>query len=456
MGDVGITERLAERVSAARRERLPDAALAAASAAVIDCVGVMLAGSTEPAARLVAQTVQLPAVAGQARLIGTGDWATAPDAALANGTSAHALDFDDVSPAMTGHPGAVLVPALLAAGEHADASGQAVLQALVVGFEVAARLGRAMNPTHYARGWHATGTLGAPAAAAAVATLLDLSCDQTQVALGIAASLAAGLRVSFGSMVKPLHAGHAARTGVMAATLAAGGFSASSQIFEAERGFGDLFGSAPNFETALADWSWADPEIVRSGIQVKPFPSCACTHTGIDAMLSLRPRLRPDAVERIDVSVPAIAPQILIHSRPRTGLEGKFSMEYCLAVTLLDGQPGTEQFSDARAVRDDVQALLRRVHVAPRPDLPGDLGTGHLPVTLTVQQAHGETLRAECEVPPGSPERPLNPTQLEQKFLANAALVLGSAGAESALEAMRQLKGAPHVRDVIDRLVPVP
>jgi 2-methylcitrate dehydratase PrpD len=303
---------MAERVVAARRDGLTPAAIQAAQTALIDTLGVLLAGSREPGARILASTVGTGA--GPATLIGLSGRASAPDAALVNGTSAHALDYDDVSPALVGHPSAVLVPAVLAAAEVTGVAGRTALEGVIVGFEVAARLGRAMNARHYARGWHATGTLGAPAAAAAAAHVFGLDAAQVQVALGIAGSLAAGLRVSFGSMVKPLHAGHAARTGVLAAQLASAGYSAAEALFEAERGFGDLFAGDVDWPAALDDWDWSRPEILRSGIQVKPFPSCAATHTAIDAVLSVREAIDPASVERIECRASRLATQILIHA----------------------------------------------------------------------------------------------------------------------------------------------
>src|SRR5262249_19224261 len=160
-------------------------------------------------------------------------------------------------------------------------SGADLLDAYVIGFEVAARLGKALNPVHYARGWHATATLGGPVAAAAGAYLLGLDADSTRMALAIAASLSGGLRTRFRPMAKPLHAGHAARNGVLATLLAAEGFSGAADIFEAPRGFGEIFGQDPDWSALGGDWDWDQPEILRSGIQVKPFPSCAMTHSPI-------------------------------------------------------------------------------------------------------------------------------------------------------------------------------
>lgn len=449
---ITATRATAALADIACREYTSQAALERAHAAVIDTLGVMLAGACEPAARIVSEAVQAD---GACRIIGTGFTASATDAALANGTAAHALDFDDVSPTLVGHPSAVLVPALLASVEQQNADGPSFLSAYVAGFEIAARLGRALNPTHYERGWHATATLGAPAAAAAVARLEGLNEAATHHALSIAGSLAGGLRASFGSMVKPLHAGHAARSGVLAARLAARGFTAADSLFEAPAGFAELFGEGEAVDWDVLTRTADAPEIITSGIQVKPFPSCAMTHTAIDAMLSLRNEVR-DASQllEIDCTVPPIAPRILIHRRPNNGLEAKFSMQYCLAVTLLDGPPGVAQFSDERVARDDVQQLLRRVTVGIGDEHLEDLTRGHTPVQVQITRADGQRLRAERSIAPGAPERPLSRAELEQKFLDNAARVLGPAHAHTALAALNTLPHSPSVRDVLDHLSP--
>jgi 2-methylcitrate dehydratase PrpD len=239
---------------------------------------------------------------------------------------------------------------------------------------------------------------------------------------------------------------------VLAARLAAAGFSAAPNLFEAPRGFGDLFGADVDWSAALDDWTWAEPAILRSGVQVKPFPSCAATHTAIDAMLALRPRLARKQVERIECRVSPLVPQILIHSRPTTSLEAKFSMEYCVAVTLLDGQPGLEQFSDQRVAQADVQALLRRVDVRVEPRVVDDVTSGEIPVQVHVRLADGGEVEADCSLAPGTPERPLDQAQLEAKFLGNAELVLGAQAAARALQRLRGFAAARSVRTLLDDL----
>ncbi len=447
-----LTTALAAQVVSARTCSLPAAARAVARDAVIDTLGVALAGSREDAARIAVNLVRPYAGPVGARLVGTTLRVAPTEAALVNGTSAHALDFDDVNPPLSGHPSAVLAPTLFALAEQAGASGADLLDAFVVGFEVAARLGRALNPVHYIRGWHSTATLGGPAAAAAGAYLLQLDAERTAMAIAIAASLSGGLRVSFGTMVKPLHAGHAARTGVLATLLAADGFTGAADIFETPRGFGEIFGQAPDWSALSCSWDWEQPEIIRSGIQVKPFPSCALTHSPIDAMLALRPDISPAVIERIECFVDAQIPEVVTHSRPRTGLEGKFSMEYCLATALLDGPPGLEQFTDHAVNRDAAQQLIRQVEVQVDPTWSVDRSDGRFRGRVTAHLTDGRTLTAEREFPPGSPQRPLSQAELKQKFIACARTILGAERAGLALTALDGLTDAPRAAEVLDLL----
>jgi len=221
------TSHIAEFVTKSRWEDCPAEAVGAARRAILDCLGVMLAGSVEPAARIVTEIARSEGGAPLATVVGTLLRTGAVWASLANGTAAHALDFDDTNFAMMGHPSAPVLSAALAAGELALADGRSLVHAFLLGFEVETTLAEVMNPPHYEKGFHATGTLGVMGAAAAAARLLGLDASQTRTALAVAASQASGLKENFGTMTKPFHAGHAARSGVLSALLAREGFTAS-------------------------------------------------------------------------------------------------------------------------------------------------------------------------------------------------------------------------------------
>ena len=427
---------------------IPERAREAAAMAVADTVGVALAGSIEPAARAVRDAISLSAEA-PCSVWGVSGRASAADAALANGTAAHALDYDDMCFVSLAHPSAPLVPAILAAADLAGASGRAVLDAYVVGFEIQARLGRLMNPRHYERGWHCTSTLGAISAAAGAARLLQLDAARTAHALAIAASSASGLKENFGTMVKPLHAGLAARDGVLAALLAKGGLTGSAKAFEGPQGFLHAFDSAGvDLAGVTSDLStrW---EILDTGITVKLYPSCAGTHPTLDAVLDLRARVGFTAADvvRIEVAVDRIAPTILIHDRPATGLEAKFSMPYCVAAAVLHGRVGLETFDDT-AVRDpEVTALLPRITM--RVDPAFDNGAPALTqsrVRITLRD--GREVGAAADGARGYPEKPASAAELTDKFMSCAQRTLPRSASERALEILRRLASLRDVQEL--------
>src|SRR5256885_303049 len=338
---MSATLKIAEFIMTAKP---PAAARQRAATALCDTVGVILAGAPEAAAKIIRQTV-VDGSQGNCRVLGTGGRASADDAALANGVAAHAHDYDDMCFVSMAHPSCALVPSILAAGEITGASGSAVLDAYIAGFEVECRLGLVMSPGHYhERGWHCTSSIGTLGAAAAAARLLGLNQMESVHALGIAASLACGVKENLGSMVKPLHAGMAARNGVMAAQLAKAGFVASKRSIDGPQGYLAAMDSQ-NPPAALTD-AIADLgsrwEILETGITVKLYPSCAATHPALDALLALKREnhLRPEQIESVEVQVDTITPTLLIYDQPETGLEGKFSMTFCMAVALVDGNVG--------------------------------------------------------------------------------------------------------------------
>jgi 2-methylcitrate dehydratase PrpD len=446
MSNASLTplERIAAFVAASR----PSAdARARAAVAVMDTVGVAIAGSIEPAAQIVRTTL------GPLRTLGPSDprtlepcsvWGTslrasAPDAALANGTAAHALDYDDMCFVSLAHPSAPLVPAIVAAGEMVGAAGRAVLDAYVAGFEIQARLGRLMNPRHYQRGWHCTSTLGALSAAAGAARLLGLDAAATAHALAIAASSASGLKENFGTMVKPLHAGLAARDGVLAALLAKGGMTASASVLDGAQGYLHAFDSErDDLSTAVADLGtrW---EILDTGITVKLYPSCAGTHPALDAVLDLiaDERFTDDDVQRIDVDVDAIVPTILIYARPTTALQAKFSLPFCVAAAVVFGSVGIDTFDDARIRDERVAALMSRVTMR----VDEEIGKGKPSLTearVRVTLTDGRVLVREAHGARGYPEKPASPADLEAKFLSCAMRAVPESDARATLARLRQ------------------
>jgi 2-methylcitrate dehydratase PrpD len=450
--DGGLTAWLGRYIADGRLDRVPEPAIESAGQLVLDTVGVALAGAREPAARIAAAVVRAEGGAPRALLLGTTSRTSPTGAALANGTAAHALDLDDSHHPGFVHPSAVLLPALLALAEDRDAGGRRLLVSHLYGLDVAAALGNALNIGHYALGWHATATLGTLAAAAACAKLLDLPAERTAVALSLAASQAGGVRRNFGSMAKPLHAGLAASAGMRSALLAEAGLSAGAAVLEGERGLFDLL-------TAGAGWHERDVrsvldhrfELALAGLAIKRFASCGVTHPPIEAALQLRDEhgVTAPSVRRLDLVVNPRVPEIAAHDRPSSGLEAKFSLPHCLAVALLDGGAGLEQFTDDRATEPTVVDLGRRVHVTVD---PGVGLTGHMSwgCRLTATLADGRTVQTEVEMARGKwlGER-LTRDELVAKFRGCAAAAgIAPEPAEHTLALLEGLDALPRVREL--------
>jgi 2-methylcitrate dehydratase PrpD len=440
---VEVTRRLAEFVAGTPSGAIPAEAQLRARRAVLDTLGVALAGYSEEAATIVGAMVREEGGGGEASVLGQGFRAPAAGAALANGTAAHALDFDDVSASMRGHPSAPLLPALLALGEKLGVSGRDLSEAFVLGFEVECRLGRAIGEAHYALGWHATSTFGSIGAAAGCARLLGLDPERTGQALGIAASLASGLQQNFGTMTKPLHAGWAARNGVVAAALAARGFTADAQALEGSGGFlrAASGGAEPDFGAVVSGLGEAW-EIVSPGIGVKLYPCCYATHRAIDAALEVRSDAAGVDASRVEVIVSPGTLIPLIGRRPETGLEGKFSLEYCVAAALLDGGVGLKAFSDEAVRRPEVSALMERIEVreeGPQMNFPIE---GIAEVRLATPDGR---LSARVEAPRGDPQRPLSWDELAAKFRECAGVALAP---ERVVAAAAAIEGLDELGDV--------
>jgi 2-methylcitrate dehydratase PrpD len=445
------TARLAEFVLKTTLADCPEPVLVQVRRAALDTLGCMLAGAPEPVARIVREVARAEGGAPLCTVVGTS-MRTAPTwAALANGAAGHAHDFDDTNFALLGHPSVPLLATALAAGEAEMADGATVALAYVIGFEISAAMGRALNPAHYERGWHATTSIGTLGCAAAAARVLGLDAGQTGHALGIAASLASGLKENFGSMTKPYHAGHAARNGVLAARLAREGMTASASALEGRQGYAAAFSDAALpagvFEGLGQRW-----EIVSSGIAVKPYPSCALTHAAIDALLDLRARhrLEPNAIAGVEVGVTRVVPSVLIHPAPTTALERKFSMQFCAAQALAEGRVDLASFDDG-PVPEPARRLMPRVRMVVDPTLPDGLEQQAW-CRVRVTLADGRVIGGTPNGAHGHPDHPLDAAALREKFLACAAGVVPPDEAEAIAGQIDHLEDIPDIRALTSRL----
>jgi len=454
----GVTDEVVEFVVNLTWEAIPAAVIRIAKEHILDTFGVTLAGSKEACAQIVRETLVLGD--GNATVVGTLDQRPTYLAALANGVASHALDYDDTqlstSPeavyGLLTHPSTPVFSAAVAVAEAIGASGQQLLVAYCAGVEVACRVADAINPRHYQAGFHSTGTIGTIGAAAAAGRLLGLDRDQLATAIGIAASMASGLRENFGTMTKPLHAGRAASNGVAAAYLAQNGFTASKHILEARRGFFSAAGGG--FLTDKIVGCLGKPFFLESpGVSIKPYPSGSLSHPGQDVILELvrAHDITPEQVERVEVGTNSNVLNALIYPRPTTDLEGKFSLEYCMAAALIYRKAGLREFTDEAVNDPRIQAILPRMIVRVDPDLE-QMGYQHVRTRVKVITRDGREYSGEAEWAKGYPLKPMTQEELEGKFLECAETVLSREQALAALAAIKAIETAPGVGQLMATL----
>ena len=366
---------MADKICGFDRQHLTPKAMACARTAIIDTIGVTLAGHAEPCTAIVRRVPGLGSASGPALVFASRQRTSALDATMINGVASHALDYDDFSGAMGGHQSVPLVSLLFALGEERAASGLQILLAYAVGVETEIRLARAVNFHHYDKGWHPTATLGTIGAAASASHLLGLNEVRTATALAIAASLAGGIKANFGTMVKPLHVGQSARNGLFAALLAEGGFDANAEAFEHHQGFLNVFNGPGTYDATKMLENWGAPlEIEQPSIALKQFPCCGSTHPAISAMLDLvrAENLRPSDVAEIEVLPHGRRLRHTNNPDPQTALEAKFSHQYVIARTLLDRAVRLRDFENDAHFDPAIRNLLPRITARPHPDMPDD------------------------------------------------------------------------------------
>jgi len=403
---------------AALIERLPrqqpPEALTRAREAVLDTLGVALAGAREEPSRAVAHAVSAWGN-GPATILHGPAHAAPPWAALANGTAAHALDYDDYDTAAIAHGSAVTVPALIALAEALDSTLDALLDAYIIAFEVLTRIGDAINPDHYRRGWHSTSTIGAIAAAAGCARLLRLDTSAMASAISLGASMAAGTRGQLGFDAKPIHAGLAAKNGVVAASLAAVGITAAPSILEGPQGFGALYSGFDSLTFPPATFDDGPLSLVTRGLVVKRFPACGSTLRAVDALLILRNRhgILPEQVKTIVASLPLTQARNLRYAEPVTQSQAKFSLQWCFALALSFGTLRLADFRSDVLIRPELRSLLPLTSIEPRPDSEGASGSQ---ARVVVHLTNGARFEASVVDAIGTPANPLSREDLYSKF----------------------------------------
>lgn len=437
----------------------PDEVRQAAVRAYVDTLACMVAGRRDSAPVKLAAAAASWGGGGRSLEVTAGARVAAPFAALVNGAAAHALDYDDVLDTALSHASAVFVPALLALGQDRGSSGEELIDALIVAFDVQNAIAAAVNYAHYGRGWHTTLTLGPPAAAAGCARLLGLDTGRTRMAISAAFSFSSGTKLQFGTEMKPTHAGLAAQAGVMAAVFAEQGLSAAPAMLDGPWSFGDLFGAPgmPGFAVML-DRLQGPPALAEPGPWFKAYPCCASAHRPIDGLLGLMRshRFGPDEVRDVEAHVSDIVFRNLMYERPANAMEARFSLNHCLAVAAHRGGIRIADFSPEAIDDPGLRSFWPKVRMTRDPSLPADMKAvkGAERCRIVVSLADNRVLEQTVVFPSGHPQAPLSDEALGAKFRDCAGATLSPDTQAHALDRLFDLPRERELDALIAMLAP--
>jgi len=452
----GLTDYVGKFVSQAKYEDIPGEVVELGKKSILDGLGLALAGSKAQTGSLCRRYLERIGVCdGQSTIIGSARKTSPRFAAFVNGVSIHADDFDDTQLAVAKdrvygllvHPTVPVLPALLALAERGGVSGKQLTLAYHLGVEVECKIAEAISPRHYQDGFHSTGTCGPFGSAAACAKLLQFEHSQILNTFGLVASQSGGLRENFGTMTKPYQAGHAAESGLVSAELVALGWTAAGQILEADRGFFHAFGGSYD-PAAIMDRLGRPWTFVSPGISLKPYPSGSLTHPAMTELARMieANNIQAAQVEKIDVGANHNMTTTLLHHEPKTGLEAKFSMEFCIAILLLEHEAGLKEFSDKVVQRADVQEMIRRVNFYVDPEAES-AGYDKMTSLLKIHLKNGNSIAGRADFGKGSPANPMTFEEAAAKFRGCAGYAdWPKVKTERIIAFVRALDSAPDVR----------
>jgi 2-methylcitrate dehydratase PrpD len=451
----GLTEHVGKFVTMTKYEDIPEEVIELGKKSILDGLGLALAGSKAESGPLSRQYVEnLGICKGKAILIGSAQKTAPRFAAFVNGISIHADDFDDTQLAVAKdrvygllvHPTVPVLPAILALAERGGISGKEWMLAYHLGVEVECKIAEAISPRHYQDGFHSTGTCGPFGSVAACARLLRFDLSKTLNAFGLVASQSGGLRENFGTMTKPFQAGHAAESGLASAELVALGWTAAEQILEADRGFfhaaGGSYDPAAIIDRLGKPWTFASP-----GISIKPYPSGSLTHPAMTELMRLieANNIHAAQVEKVDVGANHNMTTTLLHHDPKTGLNAKFSMEFCLAILLLERKAGLGAFSDKVVQRPDVREMIRKINFYVDPEAES-AGFDKMTSILKIHLKDGRVIMGRAQFAKGSPSNPMTFEETAAKFLGCADYAeWPKAKTEKIIVFVKALDSAPDV-----------
>lgn len=463
-----VTRAVVDFINSARLEDFPTEALIIGKRCIIDGLGVMLAGSVQPAAEIVTDYTTTVGASAEATAFGRAPFRTgAAHAALVNATAGHALDWDDTQLATSAdrifglltHPTVPPLVAALAIGERQQVSGREYLEAFLTGFEVECKIAEAINPSHYKQGFHTSGTIGTFGAAVAAAKLLNLDADQLEHMLAIAASSASGIRVNFGSMTKPLHVGRAAQNGIVAAELAVRGFTGGHDALDPPWGFFSTFSHGQGFDEDRIVGVLGNPHtIVSPGVSIKPYPCGVLGHPTMDAMrrLVIDNDVNPDNITAIRVRAGSNILNPLRYDIATNELEAKFCPAFMVGAIALRRKAGVAEFNDAFVQSEPVQAMMRKVTRVLDADIEAQ-GWEKIRSTVEVDLADGTTLVQQAdERYRGGPDLPFTRDELYEKFSDCAALLFDDAAIRKTFELAEAVDELPRLSELIDSLAGKP
>jgi len=445
---MGVTAEIVGFVTRTKFNDVPEEVVRLAKGFVLDGLGVILAGTTERGSKILHAYVRQMGGKQECTILGTGLKAPAPKAALSNGVSGHAMDYDDTQlstskEAVYGlltHPTIPVLSSALATAEQLNSTGKDFLLAYILGVEAECRIADAINPRHYQSGFHTTATIGGLGATVAVGKLLRFKEDALERALALAASMASGLRENFGTMTKPLHAGRSAENGVTAAQLAKRGFTSAKGILEAKRG---LFNAmAGGFDEKKIAGRLGHPYFMQEpGISIKPYPSGSLSHPAQDLILDLvnDHGINASDIEAIDVGTNSNVPNALIYPMPTTALEGKFSIPFCMAIGVLERKAGIAQFRDRKVREPKVVEMMKRVTLYVDDELEG-LGYDQVRSRIRIKLKDSRTVEGRADVAKGHPLKPMSWEELGEKFRDCGRLVLPRRNVDRAIDLVAQLE----------------
>jgi len=456
---VGLTKYVVEFVRNTHYSDIPADVIELGKKSLLDGIGLALAGSKLPSYDILKRYLSTFGFSsGGATVIGTRSKLPARFAALVNGVAIHVEDFDDTQLAVAKdrvyglltHPSVPVLPASLAVAELVGSSGKDLMLAYHVGVEVETKIAESISPRHYEDGFHSTGTCGVFGSTAGCAKLRGFDDDKMERAFAIAASQASGLRENFGTMMKPFHAGHAAEVGIISADLADLGWSVAADILEAQRGFfhayGGTYDPAAIMHKLGSPWTLAKP-----GVSIKPFPSGSLTHPGMTELLRLirTERIKSAEVEQVEVGTNHNLPNALIHHRPKNALQAKFSMEFCMAILLVDGKAGLTEFTDEVVNRPDVKEMIGRIHFYIDPEAEA-AGFDKMTTIIKIHLKSGREIHGRADFGKGSPANPMSYQEVAEKFHGCAGFARWpDVKAKQIIELIKNLESEHDVRRLV-------